>query len=93
MTTTDIKHRRDGGDQRAQDIARAVASGFIERAEALGLKGKTRDKAALDYYVGAARALELAGEEKAANVIAAQATMIVCVAGYTGIVQIAGEAQ
>jgi hypothetical protein len=38
-------------------IIKAICHGFVERAEALNLKGKKRDDAAMDYFVGANRAL------------------------------------
>lgn len=41
------------------NIAIAVCKAFIERSEELGYKGKARDKAALDYIIGAAKALQL----------------------------------
>lgn len=55
------------------DLPKRVAAAWIERAEALGLKGKRRDQECLTYFVGAAKACELTGahEDRAwlANVI------------------------
>lgn len=39
----------------------AIAIAFMKRSSELGYKGKARDRAALDYIVGAAKARELAG--------------------------------
>jgi len=48
----------------AQKKAQGVAKGFLERAKALGYpkSGKRVDSAALDYFVGAATAAQLAGD-------------------------------
>lgn len=41
--------------------ARKVAQQFVERAKALGMKGKKRDDAAMEYFCGACTALEQVG--------------------------------
>lgn len=45
------------------NIVQSLALGFEERAWALGLKGKARDRAALDYFVGAAAALRFMSQD------------------------------
>lgn len=39
----------------------AIAKAFIERSTTMGLKGKARDRAALEFAIGAANALDIAG--------------------------------
>ena len=69
-------------------LARTLAKRFVERASALGLKGVKRDNAALDYFCGAASALEEIGDPRAAS-IATTAALIVAVRGYMGVAEIA----
>jgi hypothetical protein len=66
-------------------VSHAVAKACIERMEALGLKaGVKRDNACLDFYCGAASALEIT-DHTAAQAIATQAALIVAVRGYPGV--------
>ncbi len=63
------------------DIASAIAKGFIERATETGLKGKRRDDAALDYIIGAAKAAEALDQVAACNRLATMA-YFVAIKGY-----------
>jgi hypothetical protein len=69
-----------------------MAVKLIERAAALGLKGKKRDDAALDYFVGAAAGAELAGDAKLACHLGVVSAMIISVRGYIGVAELAAEA-
>jgi hypothetical protein len=71
------------------DKIKTIAERFRERAAALNLKGKKRDDAALDYFVGAAVGAELAGDADLAQAIALAATLIVSVRGFIGVSDIA----
>lgn len=70
-------------------LTKALAQKFIERSEALGLKGKKRDDAALDFWCGAASALELSGRKLDADTLGRQAALIVAVRGYFGVREMA----
>ena len=72
-----------------QTSIKTIATRFIERAAALELKGKKRDDAALDYFVGAAAGAELAGDGKLAAQLGAVAVMIVAIRGYIGVAELA----
>lgn len=56
-------------------ITQALAAKWIEREQALGLKGKAADTAVYEYFTGAAAALELAGHPSASHL----ATCVVAV--------------
>lgn len=77
---TDQKDRRT--------LARGIASAFIERSKALEYKGKKRDNAALDYFIGAAKCLELTGDEETASYLGRLAWLI-SVRGYSEVETIA----
>jgi hypothetical protein len=64
-------------------IAKTIAEKFIERSEALGYKGKQRDKAALDFFCGAAAALDEDGGSKLGGVI-----MLISIRGYLGLLEV-----
>jgi hypothetical protein len=62
------------------DIIKRLASQFILRSEALDYKGKKRDAAVLDFFVGAANALDIIEHPEAHRVKAV--CMILSVRGY-----------
>lgn len=68
-----------------------LAQHIIERAEALGLKGKKGDDMALDYIIGAAVGARIAGNEKIAGHFACVAAMIISVRGYSEFERIVAE--
>lgn len=72
-------------------VGRALARRFIERSEVLDYKGKRRDSAALDYFIGAASALELAGHHEVANHIKMVSVLVIAVRGYFGVKEIASK--
>jgi hypothetical protein len=78
-------------DKRLDDTNKTqiVAQRFIERAAALGLKGKKADSAALDYFLGAACAAELTGNEAFRRHLDIVSVMIVAVRGMFGVREIA----
>lgn len=63
-----------------------VMEGFVARAEAQGLKGKARDRAALEFVLGAATYAE--GEDQQSLLFIAS---IVAVRGYSYVKQLADE--
>lgn len=49
-------------------VLKVLCQGFKDRAEGRELKGKRRDDAAIDYFVGAVRALQVIENEHARHV-------------------------
>jgi hypothetical protein len=49
----------DSHTKKETNMIKTLCTKFIERSQALGLKGKKRDDAALHFFVGAAHALLL----------------------------------
>lgn len=72
-------------------LVKTIAERFVERSSALGLKGKKRDDAALDYFLGAAAGAELAGDVQMACQLGLVSAMIISVRGYAGVVSLASE--
>lgn len=66
-------------------INNELARKFVDRATHLGLKGKKRDDAVLEFFCGAATALELAGRTDEANQVTCCATMLLATRGYLGL--------
>lgn len=60
-----------------------LAKGFIARAEAQGMKGKARDRAAMEFFLGAASALRFAGRDEDAGHVILCAAMVLCSRGYS----------
>jgi len=73
----------------SHEISKKLAEQFIERAEALKLKGTKLEDAALNFWCGAATALELAGNSLDATLLARQAALLVAVRGYVAVQDIA----
>ena len=69
---------------------RMLCEKFIERADALGLKGKKRDDYALEFMIGAATTLALIGHPEADHVCRCSA-LLVSTRGYLAIVRGAGR--
>jgi hypothetical protein len=68
-------------------IQRELAVSFVERAKYLGLKGKARDNAVLDFFCGAACALEKVGKHEEAQQVGMTAAMILSTRGYLGLIE------
>lgn len=66
-----------------------IAKAAVTRFEAQGLKGKARDRAALEFVIGAANALQLIHDYHGLTGLA----LIVSVRGYAELEQIAKEAE
>ena len=64
---------------------------FVERAEYFELKGKNRDKLAIEFLVGTATALQNAEHPEANHVLNCVA-MIIVVRGYAEVKRIAMDA-
>lgn len=73
------------------ELARTLARRFIERAEELGYKGKKRDDAALDYFVGAAVLAELQGNKLLYEHLGRVALFVIAVRGYFGVKELAAK--
>jgi hypothetical protein len=69
-----------------------VAQSFIERAAAQGMKGKARDKAAVEFAVGAASAaFQMHGQESAEWSGLSALAFLVAVRGYEELERIAAS--
>jgi hypothetical protein len=66
-------------------IGKAIALKFVERAATLELRGQRRDEAAVDFFCGAAIALDAAGLDVEAKTIAAVVQLMVSTEGYDGV--------
>lgn len=66
-------------------IVKRVAVDFVERAEALGLKGKKRDDAALDYFLGAAAIARAQDNKPLENHIGRVALLVIATRGFKGV--------
>ena len=73
-------------------LPKALAQKMVERAKALGLKGAKADAAALDFYCGAAAALEIVGLKTESEWLGRVAFMLVSVRGYVEVARLAAEA-
>lgn len=69
-------------------IIQQLAMGFIGRSQALGLKGKARDRALMDYWAGAYSALRDTGHEHA-DWVGRVGAMILSVRGYSELERLA----
>ena len=65
---------------------------FVERADHFEMKGKSRDKLAIEFLVGAATALQNTNHEEADHVLKCVA-FIIAVRGYAEVKRIAMDAQ
>jgi hypothetical protein len=69
-------------------LVRHLCRGFIERARQLNLKGKKREDAAMDYFVGAAKAMELyPTNEEDYKVLHGWVVLLLSTRGYAVVVQ------
>jgi hypothetical protein len=59
----------------------ALCQSFHARAEALGMKGKRRDDATMEFFVGASQALAIAEHEHAPVVLRVTA-LLIAMRGY-----------
>lgn len=67
------------------ELIKTLCAAFIERSDALGLKGKKRDDAAMHYFVGAAKALDLAGQDT--KRLISWVGFVLQYRGYNGVVE------
>lgn len=75
QATHEERHRR----------VRAVAQRFVDRATELGMKGKRRDAAALEYFVGATALAEASGDNLLHQHLGRITAFIVAIHGYAGV--------
>jgi hypothetical protein len=66
-----------------------LGKAFVERASALSYKGKKRDAAAMDYFIGAAAGARLSGNEDFAERIGRWVIMLLRVRGYSEVERLA----
>ena len=71
------------------NVPHLLAKRFVERAEALEMKGKKRDCAALDYFCGATTAAELSEQPALAAQLASICVLIISIRGYKGVLELA----
>jgi len=75
-----------------QNIARLLAAAFVDRVRRTGIKGKkTRDAAALEFFVGAAVALSISGQHELAGAVHVALSFAVTVRGYKAVEEMAQE--
>lgn len=75
-----------------KDVRKLLAQTFIKRAEERALKGRTRDKAAIEFYVGAAAyALAEHGEDSKEWNAAGLTAFLVASRGYAEVLDMAKE--
>lgn len=84
MSETTTKTAPAATESHAGGMSHHVAKACTDRMAALGLKGRKRDDACLDFYCGAATVLE-GLSHPAAQAIATQAGLIVAIRGYLGV--------
>ncbi len=68
-----------------------IASACVERAEALGYRGKRRDAFALDYFVGAHAGCTAAGNPDLASHIGAITAYVIAVRGFAYVEELANH--
>lgn len=68
-----------------------LARAFRDRSEAIGLKGKKRDDAALEFFLGAAMGLHIEGHEDASQHVLRVASWLIATRGYSEIERICKE--
>jgi hypothetical protein len=70
-----------------------LAKTFKTRAEFNNMKGKGRDNAAIEFFVGAMAALEApeGGDRAAYDAVAIFTTMLLCTRGYNAILSAAKD--
>lgn len=73
------------------NMLQKLCTKFVERSEALGLKGKKREEACFEFMCGAATALQVAEHPEAEHVTNVVA-MIISVRGYLEVAMIAKRA-
>lgn len=64
---------------------------FVQRSQSLGLRGKKRDDALIEFMVGAANALTIAGAEDDAKHVTAVLAVVFSVRGFSECMRIACE--
>ena len=74
------------------NMLQQLCTKFVERSEALGLKGKKREDACFEFMCGAATALQAVGHPEADHVTKIVA-MLISVRGYGEVVNIANKAK
>ena len=64
---------------------------FVARAEHLGMKGKARDNAAIEFFAGALAALDAINHADV-NHVATVTQLVICTRGYSEVKRIAEKA-
>jgi hypothetical protein len=72
-------------EETRETIIRTVCKGFVERSTALGLKGKKRDDAALNYVVGATKAYQFIGRDDLVSALSMFLSFALTLHGYKAI--------
>lgn len=71
------------------ELLKKLCASFVARSEAHGYRGKKRDEAALNYLIGAAMGLEMAGLAEQSAVIGSALVYLVSVRGYEEVERLA----
>lgn len=75
----------DTTSQELADNAKLIyrlSAKFVERANALGLKGKRRDDDAITYFCGAAQMADLTGQTALCSTLATLLGLVISTRGY-----------
>ena len=70
-------------------INKAICAQFVSRADAQGMKGKARDKAGLEFILGACAALRASGATNDAEHLERVACLLIATRGHSEIVRLA----
>lgn len=74
-----------------QKLNRAIFAQFVSRSTAQGYKGKARDKAALEFVLGACAALTASGQTKEADHLELVAALLIATRGYSELATLASK--
>jgi hypothetical protein len=92
METPVTAPQHKAGEVTRHNVAKLLAAAFVDRVNRVGIKGKAaRDKAALEFFVGAAVAYNLAGQVELCEAVRVALSFSIAVRGYRAIEEMAGE--
>lgn len=75
-----------------QNVAKLLAAAFVDRVKRTGMKGqKTRDAAALEFFVGAALAYRIAGQYELSDAVHVALSFSINLRGYKAVEEMAEE--
>jgi hypothetical protein len=72
-------------------VIKRLAVSFLERADALGLKGKRADSAALEYFIGACALAQAQGDTAMYEHLGRLVGMVICLRGVFAVRELVAE--